>query len=61
MATRSVRVCPVAGGASAMPADSSAVLERARERGEIRKVADLEAAVSALLGPFSADYMAGRG
>ncbi|KUN79026.1 hypothetical protein AQJ66_29560 [Streptomyces bungoensis] len=37
------------------------VLERARERGEIRRDADLEAAVSALLGPFYADYMAGRG
>lgn len=36
------------------------VLERARERGEIRQDADLEAAVSALLGPFYADYMAGR-
>lgn len=37
------------------------VLEQARERGEIRPGADLEAAVSALLGPFYADYMAGRG
>lgn len=37
------------------------VLERARDRGEIRQDADLEAAVSALLGPFYADYMAGRG
>lgn len=37
------------------------VLEQARERGEIRQDADLEAAVSALLGPFYADYMAGRG
>ncbi|MFI6578353.1 TetR/AcrR family transcriptional regulator [Nocardiopsis sp. NPDC050513] len=37
------------------------VLERARDRGEIRDGADLEAAVSALLGPFYADYMAGRG
>lgn len=37
------------------------VLERARERGEIRQDVDLETAVSALLGPFYADYMAGRG
>ncbi|AVZ76714.1 TetR family transcriptional regulator [Streptomyces lunaelactis] len=37
------------------------VLEQARDRGEIRPGADLEAAVSALLGPFYADYMAGRG
>ncbi|MFC8275443.1 TetR/AcrR family transcriptional regulator [Streptomyces sp. NPDC057271] len=37
------------------------VLEQARARGEIREEADLEAAVSALLGPFYADYMAGRG
>ena len=38
------------------------VLERACERGEIRADADeLEAAVSALLGPFYADYLAGRG
>ncbi|MFI1166983.1 TetR/AcrR family transcriptional regulator [Streptomyces sp. NPDC020801] len=37
------------------------VLEDARERGEVRPGADLEAAVSALLGPFYADYMAGRG
>ncbi len=37
------------------------VLEQARTRGEIREDADLEAAVSALLGPFYADYMAGRG
>ncbi|MEV0492056.1 TetR-like C-terminal domain-containing protein [Streptomyces atratus] len=36
------------------------VLEQARDRGEIRLGADLEAAVSALLGPFYADYMAGR-
>ncbi|MFF5207300.1 TetR/AcrR family transcriptional regulator [Streptosporangium sp. NPDC000396] len=36
-------------------------LERAREAGRIRADADLEAAVSALLGPFYADYMAGRG
>src|SRR3981081_2209255 len=36
------------------------VLERACERGEIRADADeLEAAVSALLGPFYADYLAG--
>jgi AcrR family transcriptional regulator len=35
------------------------VLERARERGELRNRADLEAAVSALLGPFYADFMAG--
>lgn len=35
-------------------------LERAREAGEIREDADLEAAVSALLGPYYADYMAGR-
>lgn len=37
------------------------VLEQARDRGEIRSAADLEAAVSALLGLFYADYMAGRG
>lgn len=37
------------------------VLEAARARGEVRVGADLEAAVSALLGPFYADYMAGRG
>ena len=37
------------------------VLEQARDRGEIHVGADLEAAVSALLGPFYADYMAGRG
>ncbi|TQK44338.1 TetR family transcriptional regulator [Streptomyces sp. SLBN-118] len=37
------------------------VLERAEHRGEIRQGSDLEAAVSALLGPFYADYMAGRG
>ncbi|MFI1564436.1 TetR/AcrR family transcriptional regulator [Streptomyces sp. NPDC020490] len=37
------------------------VLERARLRGEIAQDADLETAVSALLGPFYADYMAGRG
>jgi AcrR family transcriptional regulator len=37
------------------------LLERARDRGEIRTDADLEEAVSALLGPFYADYMAGRG
>ncbi|MFJ5547473.1 TetR/AcrR family transcriptional regulator [Streptomyces sp. NPDC093225] len=36
------------------------VLERARARGEIRADSDLEAAVSGLLGPFYADYMAGR-
>jgi AcrR family transcriptional regulator len=36
-------------------------LERSRETGEIRKDADLEAAVSALLGSFFADYLAGRG
>ncbi|MDF3301039.1 TetR/AcrR family transcriptional regulator [Streptomyces tropicalis] len=36
------------------------VLEEARERGGIRSGADLDAAVSALLGPFYADYMAGR-
>ncbi|WP_406301719.1 TetR/AcrR family transcriptional regulator [Streptomyces sp. NBC_00879] len=38
-----------------------AVLEQARTRGEVRRDADLEAATSALLGPFYADYMAGRG
>lgn len=38
-----------------------AALERAREIGEVRPDADLEAAVSALLGPFYADYLAGRG
>jgi len=37
------------------------VLEAAHDRGEIRPGADLDAAVSALLGPFYADYMAGRG
>ncbi|WP_254665813.1 TetR/AcrR family transcriptional regulator [Streptomyces sp. WMMB 322] len=37
------------------------VLEQARERGEIVADADLETVVSALLGPFYADYMAGRG
>ena len=36
-------------------------LDRARQAGHIRADADLEAAVSALLGPFYADYMAGRG
>jgi AcrR family transcriptional regulator len=36
-------------------------LERARDRGEIRPDADLEPAVSALLGPFYSDYLAGRG
>ncbi|MEU8620722.1 TetR/AcrR family transcriptional regulator [Streptomyces sp. NPDC048623] len=36
------------------------VLRQARDRGEIRPDADLEAAVSALLGPCYADYMAGR-
>lgn len=34
------------------------VLDHARARGDIRSDADLEAAVSALLGPFYADYMA---
>ncbi|MFF0205673.1 TetR/AcrR family transcriptional regulator [Streptomyces sp. NPDC005017] len=37
------------------------ILEGARDRGEIRADADLEAAVSALLGPFYADYLGGRG
>ncbi|MFF1478384.1 TetR/AcrR family transcriptional regulator [Streptomyces sp. NPDC058301] len=37
------------------------VLERAREEGRIRPDADLEAAVSGLVGPFYADYLAGRG
>jgi len=37
------------------------VLEHARSMGEIRAGADPEVAVSALLGPFYADYMAGRG
>ncbi|MFE0511340.1 TetR/AcrR family transcriptional regulator [Streptomyces sp. NPDC058964] len=36
-------------------------LEQARDREEIREDADLEAAVSSLLGPFYADYIAGRG
>jgi AcrR family transcriptional regulator len=36
-------------------------LERGRDRGEIREDADLEAAVSALLGSFLADHLAGRG
>lgn len=35
------------------------VLEHARDKGTIRPDADLDAAVSALLGPFYADYMAG--
>ena len=35
-------------------------LERAREAGQVGAEADLDAAVSALLGPFYADYMAGR-
>jgi AcrR family transcriptional regulator len=37
------------------------VLEQGRDTGEIRADADLEAAVSALLGSFFADYLAGRG
>lgn len=37
------------------------ILQRARDRGEIRPDTDPEAAASALLGPFYADYMAGRG
>ncbi|GAA0597058.1 TetR/AcrR family transcriptional regulator [Streptomyces crystallinus] len=37
------------------------VLERGREEGSVRADADLEAAVSALLGPFYADHLAGRG
>ncbi|MEU1185147.1 TetR/AcrR family transcriptional regulator C-terminal ligand-binding domain-containing protein [Streptomyces sp. NPDC005820] len=37
------------------------VLERAQDRGEVRVDVDLEAVVSALLGTFYADYMAGRG
>lgn len=36
-------------------------LEQAQQTGQIREDADLEAAVSALLGPFYADCMAGRG
>ena len=35
-------------------------LERAQKNGYIRQNADLESAVSGLLGPFYADYMAGR-
>jgi AcrR family transcriptional regulator len=35
-------------------------LEQAQQTGQIREDADLEAAVSALLGPFYGDYMAGR-
>lgn len=35
-----------------------AALEQARDRGELREDADLEAAASMLLGPFYADYMA---
>jgi AcrR family transcriptional regulator len=35
-----------------------AILEQARDRGEIREEADLETAVSALLGPYYAEYMA---
>ncbi|MEV6109361.1 TetR/AcrR family transcriptional regulator [Streptomyces sp. NPDC051940] len=34
------------------------VLEQAADRGEIRRGSDLEAAVSALLGPYYAGYMA---
>jgi hypothetical protein len=37
------------------------VLEQARDRGEIREDADLEAAVSALHGSYFADSLAGRG
>jgi AcrR family transcriptional regulator len=37
------------------------ILEQARDTGKIRADADLEAAVSALLGSFFADYLAGRG
>ncbi len=37
------------------------VLEGARDTGEIRADADLEAAVSALLGSFFADYLARSG
>ncbi|MFG2309349.1 TetR/AcrR family transcriptional regulator [Streptomyces sp. NPDC048566] len=37
-----------------------AALEQARHDGRIREDADLDAAVSALLGPYYADYMAGR-
>jgi AcrR family transcriptional regulator len=37
------------------------VLEQARDAGEVRADMDAETAVSALLGPFYADYMAGRG
>ncbi|MCP2338936.1 TetR/AcrR family transcriptional regulator [Actinomadura rupiterrae] len=37
------------------------VLEQARDAGRVRADMDAEAAVSALLGPFYADYMAGRG
>lgn len=37
------------------------VLERARQAGQVRADMDTEVAVSALLGPFYADYMAGRG
>ena len=37
------------------------VLEGAVSRGELRAGADLEAAVSALLGSFYADHLAGRG
>ncbi|MGQ4415506.1 TetR/AcrR family transcriptional regulator [Streptomyces sp. SAS_269] len=36
-------------------------LEQGQRAGQIHEDADLEAAVSALLGPFYADYMAGRG
>ena len=36
-------------------------LESAQQDGQVRADADVEAAVSALLGPFYADYMAGRG
>ncbi|MGW1895659.1 TetR/AcrR family transcriptional regulator [Streptomyces sp. NPDC002004] len=36
-------------------------LDRAQRAGELRADADLEAAVSALLGPFYADHLAGRG
>ena len=36
------------------------VLEAARDRGELREDADLDAAVAALVGAYYAQYLAGR-
>lgn len=38
----------------------SEVLEHARERGELREAADIEAAVNALVGSYYARYLAGE-